>query len=237
MASAKPSRPTYQKISKMRLNNIADTEVVSQRTGFSIFELPEADFSKILPHANHFRPSKNNTYIKEEIDAIAELVHNKQQKSFTIVLEEGEEMNEHAANTFLKTLEEPGENVHFVFLVHNISKVLATIKSRAQCYYLPPEIKITEAPKIDMDLLGTAKKYLTCTPQDLPKFCDQIAKDKTDARGKAIAIVDAAIQLAYKSYFVTKQPKYLDRLDSLLQTYEAIQAGGHIKLQLINGML
>lgn len=221
----------------MRLNNTVDAETISQKTGFSIFEFPEADFATILPHANHFRPEEKKVYTKEEIDAIAELVHSKQQSSFTIVLENGEEMNEHAANTFLKTLEEPGENVHFVFLVRNISKVLPTIKSRAQNYYLPPEIKIAEAPKIEPDLLNAAKKYLTCTPQDLPKFCDQIAKAKPDARGKAIDIIDAAIQLAYKSYFVTAQTKYIDRLDSLLQASEALRAGGHIKLQLIAGML
>lgn len=221
----------------MRLDKTSDISAISQKTGFSIFEFPETDFADILPRANHFRPNEKSMYTKEEIDAIAGLVHGKQQESLTIVLEYGEEMNEHAANTFLKTLEEPGENVHFVFLVRNISKVLPTIKSRAQKYYLAPESKIADAPKIEKELLDTAKKYLTCAPQDLPKFCDQIAKEKNDARSKAIAIVDAAIQLAYKSYFITTQPKYLDRLSSLLQASEALKSGGHIKLQLINGML
>ena len=164
-------------------------------------------------------------------------MHNKQQESFVIVLENGEEMNDSAANTFLKTLEEPGDNVHFVFLVRNASKILPTIKSRAQNYYIATEAKITDAPKIDKELLNLAKSYLTCKPQDLPKFCEQISKEKTDARGKAIAMTDAAIQLAYKSYFVTSQQKYLDRLNSLLQANEALRGGGHIKLQLMAGML
>ena len=221
----------------MRLDKQSDIDKISQKTGFSIFELSEVDFSTILPHTNHFRPNDKGIYTKEEIDSIAKLVHNKQQESFVIVLENGEEMNDSAANTFLKTLEEPGDNVHFVFLVRNASKILPTIKSRAQNYYIATEAKITDAPKIDKELLNLAKSYLTCKPQDLPKFCEQISKEKTDARGKAIAMTDAAIQLAYKSYFVTGQLKYLDRLNSLLQANEALRGGGHIKLQLMAGML
>ena len=138
----------------MRLDKQSDIDKISQKTGFSIFELPEVDFSTILPHAHHFRPNDKGIYTKEEIDSIAKLVHNKQQESFVIVLENGEEMNDSAANTFLKTLEEPGDNVHFVFLVRNASKILPTIKSRAQNYYIATEAKITDAPKIDKELLN-----------------------------------------------------------------------------------
>ena len=220
----------------MRLDSADNIASISQKTGFTIFELPEADFTEILPKANHFRPEKD-AYTKPEIDTISKLVHSKQDNSLTIVLENGEEMNEAAANTFLKTLEEPGNNVHFVFLVRNINKILPTIKSRAQSYYLATAVKITAAPNIDPELLKTAKEYLTCTPQNLPKLCEKIAKDKNDARSKAIATVDAAIQLAYKSYFVTGQVKYLEKLDSLLKASEALKSNGHIKLQLIAGML
>ncbi len=221
----------------MRLDSIESTKQISQKTGFSIFEFPEEDFATILPKANHFKPVDKDFYTKDVIDEISALVHTKQSESLVIVLEDGENMNDAAANTFLKTLEEPGENVHFVFLVRNAAKILPTIKSRAQNYYLANKTKITEAPNVDPELLATAKKYITCTPQDLPKFCEKIAKEKKDARSKAIAIVDAAIQLVYKSYFITGQNKYLDRLESLLQASEALRANGHIKLQLISGML
>ncbi|MBP5656223.1 hypothetical protein J6X15_01410 [Candidatus Saccharibacteria bacterium] len=220
----------------MRLDSPENLDHISQKSGFTIFELPETDFAQILPNANHFRPEKE-FFTKPEIDDISSLVRTKQTSALTIVLENGENMNDAAANTFLKTLEEPGENIHFVFLVRNINKILPTIKSRAQNYYVVPETQITAAPNIDPELLKTAKEYITCTPKSLPKFCDKIAKDKTDARSKAIAVVDAAIQLVYKSYFVTGQSKYLDRLDNLLKTSEALKANGHIKLQLIAGML
>jgi len=164
-------------------------------------------------------------------------VHTKQKESLIIVLENAEDMNEAAANTFLKTLEEPGENVHFVFLVKNSSKIMRTIKSRAQSYCQVRSTKLTEAPNIDDGALNLAKQYLACTQQQLPKFCDKVAKEKKDAREKAITLVDAAIQISYRSYFITKQAKYLEKLESLLKASDNIKAGGHIKLQLIAAML
>ena len=221
----------------MQLSEDADLSRISQKTGFSIFELPDADFAAVLPKAYHFKPSEKAFYTKSDIDAISALVHTKQSESLIIVLEDGEEMNEAAANTFLKTLEEPGENVHFVFLVRNSSKILPTIKSRAQRYYQVRSAKLTEAPNVPKDILDLAKQYLTCPQQNLPKFCEKIAKDKDNARDKAIKLVDATIQLAYKSYFITKQTKYLDKLESLLTASDNLKAGGHIKLQLIVAMI
>ena len=125
----------------MHLNSIDDISRISQKTGFSIFELPTENFDAILPKAHHFKPVDKDFYTKEVIDEISALVHTKQSKSLIIVLENGENMNDSAANTFLKTLEEPGENVHFVFLVQNSAKILPTIKSRAQNYYFIPTTK------------------------------------------------------------------------------------------------
>ena len=221
----------------MQLSEDADIAHISEKTGFTIFELPDVDFATILPKAYHFRPSEKDFYTKPDIDAVSALVHTKQSDTLTIVLENGEEMNDSAANTFLKTLEEPGEKVHFVFLVRNYSKILPTIKSRAQSYYQVRTVKLTEAPSVSKNMLDLAKQYLTCPSQNLPKFCDKIAKEKKDARSKAIELVDATIQLAYKSYFITKQAKYLDKLENLLKASDNLKAGGHIKLQLIASML
>lgn len=49
-----------------------------------------------------------------------------------IVIDYAERMGSQAQNAFLKLLEEPGMNTHFMLLTHDISKILPTIKSRAQ---------------------------------------------------------------------------------------------------------
>ena len=221
----------------MQLSSDSEVEKISQKTNFAIIELPESSFDLILPKASHFEPNEKGIYSKDDIDNISSLVHSKQTDELTLVLENAEKMNESAANTFLKTLEEPGDRVHFIFLVKNASEILPTIKSRAQNYYLPKIDKINNPPQVSPEILDLAKKYISCKPKDLPKFCDTIAKDKKDARAKALAVVDASIQLVYKSYFITSNQQFIDKLNNLLETYDAIRSNGHIKLQLIAGMV
>ncbi len=221
----------------MQLNNLETIPTVATKAGFAIFEIPEGDFADILPKAFHAKPNDKGIYAKEDIDNLSELVHSKQTSDLVIVLENAETMNESAANTFLKTLEEPGEHVHFVFLVRSDAEILPTIKSRAHNYYLPKHTKIADKPNFDAEIMALAKKYIGATPEQLPKIAADIAKDKNDARGKAIKVVDAAIQLLYKSYFVTGNATFLTKLDKLLAVSEALNANGHIKLQLVAGML
>ena len=221
----------------MQLNNLETIPTVATKAGFAIFEIPEGDFADILPKAFHAKPNDKGIYAKEDIDNLSELVHSKQTSDLVIVLENAETMNESAANTFLKTLEEPGEHVHFVFLVRSDAEILPTIKSRAHNYYLPKHTKIADKPSFDAEIMALAKKYIGATPEQLPKIAADIAKDKNDARGKAIKVVDAAIQLLYKSYFVTGNATFLTKLDKLLAVSEALNANGHIKLQLVAGML
>ena len=49
-----------------------------------------------------------------------------------VIIDDADTMNKNAANALLKTLEEPGEGVHIVLIVHNISKILPTIISRCR---------------------------------------------------------------------------------------------------------
>lgn len=221
----------------MQLSSIDTIPQVANKAGFAIFDIPDGDFSEILPKCYHAKPNDKGIYAKEEIDQIAKLTQSKQQSDFTIVIENAEVMNLAAANTFLKTLEEPGDNIHFVFLVRNSSNLLPTIKSRAHNYYIKSATKISDAPDFDADTITLAKKYIAATPQQLPKIAADITKTKDDSREKAQRVVDAAIQLMYKSYFVTGNAQFLNKLDNLLKTQEALSANGHIKLQLVANML
>ena len=221
----------------MQLNNDINLSQVSLKTGFAIFELPETDYSQILTKAMHFKPNEKGIYAKDDIDNISELVHGKQNDDLIIVLEDADKMNEPAANTFLKTLEEPNDHVHFVFLVRNSRKILPTIKSRAHNYYMPQNTKTNDEPQIDKKIMDIAKSYITCKEKDLPDFCDKHFKGKEDARDKALIVLNAAIQTLYKTYFITGDKKWLAKLDKLLKAYDAINAKGHIKLQMMAGML
>ena len=221
----------------MQLNNLDNIDNISQKTGFAIFEIPEGNFAELLPKAIHAKPNEKGYYSVEEIREVMGYVQNKQESDLTIVFEDAETINTNGINAFLKNLEEPNDFIHFVFLVHSTVNLLPTVLSRAHCYYLPHVSKISDAPDIDPDILALAKRYISATPQQLPKIASDIAKDKNDARAKSINVVDAAIQLLYKSYFLTGNPSFLNKLDNLLKTQEALKANGHIKLQLVANML
>lgn len=54
-----------------------------------------------------------------------------------VVIEAAELMNINAANSLLKSLEEPAKNTHLLLLTHQNSKLLPTIRSRCQQLRLP----------------------------------------------------------------------------------------------------
>jgi DNA polymerase-3 subunit delta' len=49
-----------------------------------------------------------------------------------VIIDDADTMNANSANALLKTLEEPGQGVHLILIVHNISKMLPTIVSRCR---------------------------------------------------------------------------------------------------------
>lgn len=217
----------------MQLNNLDNLPQIAQKAGFAIFEIPEGNFAELLPKAIHAQPNANGYYSVDEIREILNYTRGKQNEDLIIVFEDAETINLNGINAFLKNLEEPNEHTHFVFLVRSTANLLPTVLSRAHNYYLPHISKISDAPNIDPDILTLAKKYIAATPQQLPKIATEIAKDKHDARAKALGVVDAAIQLLYKSYFLTGNSAFLTKLDGLLQAQTALKANGHIKLQLV----
>jgi len=75
-----------------------------------------------------------------------------------IVIDYAERMGIQAQNAFLKLLEEPGVNTHFILLTHAITKLLPTIRSRVQTIEVKPitaqqsgqlldELSVTDAKK------------------------------------------------------------------------------------------
>lgn len=221
----------------MQLKSTENIPNIVKKSGFAIFEIPEGDFAEILPNCYHARFEKT-AFSKEELDSIAHMTQNKQTEDFIMVLENAEHMTPSAANTFLKTLEQPGENVHFVFLVRSAANILPTIKSRAHNYFVPSFSKISAAPDFAPEIMALAKKYIAATPQQLPKLATEIAgKDSKKARERAAQVIDAAIQILYKSYFMTGNSSFLKKLDNLLAINAALDANGHLKLQLVANML
>lgn len=224
----------------MQLNSLEEISTISAKNNFSIFELPlGANFSEILPASVHIKPDEDkNTIDITKIRELSTIAQAKQTRDFYIVIDNAETMNANAANAFLKALEEPNDKLHFVFLSNNTSQILPTIKSRANNYYLVNETKISDAPNYDEATMSLAKQYLSATKANLPDLADKISKlNKESSRQGALKVLECAIELAYKSYFLTGNAQFLQKLEKLIGTSDNIAANGHVKLQLIAGML
>ena len=155
---------------------------------------------------------------------------------FFVVLN-AETMNEAAQNAFLKNLEEPKLCHHFILVTKTPSILLPTILSRAQIFYLKEPNQLNKPVEANEKIKNLAKQLIAADTKQLIALSNDLAKKKDNPSGYALEIVGTAIEILYKSYFLTNQPKFLKKLSHLLSLYENLQKNGHIKLHIIADML
>ena len=142
-------------------------------------------------------------------------------------------MGEDAANAFLKNLEEPGEKVHFILITSQPSKLLPTILSRSAIYFLRGNSLLENELSVDKSKKDLAKRLMVAKPGDLVSLAEEITKKKDGVRGYTLEILAAAIEMLYKSYFITKKDVFVKKIPKFLTAYENIEKNGHIKLHLV----
>lgn len=208
---------------------------IAEKTGFSIFVVPEE--VKISGKNCFFlRPDEDKKKISiEAVREFTSLTLSKQTSDQFFVVEKPETMNPEAANAFLKNLEEPKEKYHFVFLTENPTALLPTILSRAQVYFLRKKVDFDAPLNCSEETKTFAKRLMVARERDLPLLAKEIA-DKKD-RNFALEVIKTAIELSYKTFFLTKNEKFLLKMPNLLELYENIAANGHIKLHFVADML
>lgn len=208
---------------------------IAKKTGFSIFVVdPNLD----LKLKNSFCLSPDEKTKKINVEAVRDFTSmtlSKQSSDQFFIVREPETMNTEAANAFLKNLEEPKENYHFVFLTKNPTALLPTVLSRAQLYLLKQNQDFTSKIEVSEEVKNLAKRLMTARDRDLPGLAKEIATKKD--RVFALEIVSTAIEMSYKTFFLTSDPKFLKKLPNLLELYENIAANGHIKLHFVADML
>jgi DNA polymerase III delta' subunit len=81
-----------------------------------------------------------------------------------VIIDSAEQMNVNSSNALLKTLEEPGDNIHIILICHNLSKLLPTIISRCRQFRFNPlnkneitQVIQQDSTKVDID------KYINFT--------------------------------------------------------------------------
>ncbi len=223
----------------MFFEDIKEIPEIAKRVSCSIFAVsPDTDL-KIKP-AIFLRPDeskKTELITVEQIRDFCSLASMKETEDKFFVITPANAMNEAAENAFLKTFEEPKPHCHFVLLTENPSALLPTILSRANVYYLRRRGYLETPPTGDERIMQLAKKMIAAKPTDLIKLAEEISKDKKQPRVLAMSVLGMAIEILYKSYFKTKNTKFLAKIENFITAYENLEANGHIKLHLVADLL
>jgi DNA polymerase-3 subunit delta' len=171
-----------------------------------ISQLKHPDIKFIIPEAKSWNPQDiqkkyqlkaENPYSRIEytgttsisIDKIRDLKneakytpYEAQKKVF--ILTEAEKMTRESANSFLKLLEEPPDNLIIILINNSLSTLLDTIKSRCQMVYFPPlsfEEALTVVNKF-RDISDNERKIVRITQGNLKNIFDILNQDIDDRR-------------------------------------------------------
>ncbi len=92
----------------------------------------------------------------DAIRTLFDLTRTKDSGKRVIIIDYAERMTHQAQNAFLKLLEEPGKDVHFILVSNSVSKLLPTIMSRTEVITIRP---ITEEQSVKLlDSLNLSDK-------------------------------------------------------------------------------
>lgn len=216
----------------MFFEKVSEIFEIALKTGTAVFVVPK-DMTVELKNAIVLRPEEKSVITIEQVRGVIGKISTRQTHDVFVLIRPADTMSEAAANAFLKSLEEPNEKVHFVLVTDSPSRILPTILSRAGVYFLRDtqfsEEKI-EASEKDKAL---AKKLLVAKPSEMVDVVEEICKKKDGVRAYAMEILRVAIEMLYKSYFLTKKETFIHKLPKFLQAYENVAKNGHVKLQII----
>lgn len=221
----------------MFFDQIKQIPTIAQNTNCVIFVAPPTITENLqLPHPLFLRPDaskKTEVITVEQLRDFISLTNNRETSERYFIITPADTLNIAAQNAFLKTFEEPKPHYHFLLFTEQPKALLPTILSRAPIFYLKQTNRLDSAPQASPDTLTLAKKLIAASPEQLPLLATDLIKTKNQPRQQALEVIATTIELLYKSYFKTQNPKFLSKLNNYLQLYKNLQQGGHIKLHLV----
>lgn len=215
----------------MFFDEVQQIQEIAKRAGAALFVVPD-DLEINLPRALVLKPEEKATITIEQMRELLVKTELKQTEDLFVVIRPAEKLGLEAANAFLKTLEEPGDKVHFVLVTSRPSMLLPTILSRVMVYYL--RINDDGLIHVDDKVKDVAKQLLVAKGADLANIAEKISKKKEAPRAYALSIVGTAVEMLYKSYYLTGKDVFLKKLPKFLELYDNLNRNGHIKLHIVS---
>lgn len=218
----------------MFFEDVSQVQEIAGKCGTAVFVVPD-EFQVEIPQALVLQPEEKTVITIEQVREMMARLELKQTKDVYVVIRPAEKLQLEAANAFLKSLEEPGDKVHYVLITSKPSMLLSTILSRASLYYL--RVQDDGSIHADDKVKDLAKRLMVARPADLPSLADEIAKKKDGTRAYALEVVGTAIEMLYKSYFITNKDVFVRKLPKFLALYEHLMQNGHVKLQIVASLI
>ncbi len=214
----------------MFFDKIEDVAEIASRCGTSIFIMPKSQ-SVEIKNAIVLQPEGKTVITIEQVRSVINRLSVKQYNNQFIIIRPAELLQLEAANALLKSLEEPGDKVHFILITDTPSRILPTILSRASLFILKNHDwdKIEASDKVK-DL---AKKLMVAKGANLVDVAEEICKKKEGIRAHAMEIFGVTIEMMYKTYLLNHKKVFVERLPKFLQAYEGISRNGNVKLQIV----
>lgn len=174
-----------------------------------------------------------------------------------VIVPNAHTMTLQASNAFLKTLEEPPKNVHFILTTHNASQLYTTIQSRSQIIHLTPlhndkilDLLTAQFPEKKTELatfhhqypdliylIATQPDILTESYYDIPdintttdafRISSELAQNKTLAKTHCMLWIYSL----WKRYTTHPSPQLLARINALITFYHNCDSNLNLKLHL-----
>ena len=215
----------------MYFDSIEKILEISSKVSCAIFVVPDEEKIEIK-NALIVSPEKKTTISVEQIREVISSVTTRQTRDQYIIIRPANKMTEVAANAFLKNLEEPNGKIHFCLVTKHPSKLLPTILSRAAIYFLRSKQDFSKVSGDEKEKV-LAKRMMAAVPRDLVLIAEEVSAKKSGAREYALRVVGLAIEMLYKSYFVTNKEVFVQKLPKFLALYENLERNGHIKLHIV----
>jgi DNA polymerase III delta prime subunit len=130
--------PASAQMLRVRTANLPQSLLLSGETGVGLYTVASRFFAMpviatIFPRAaNGDIDATNGTIGVEAIRGLYDQTRTKQTRSVMVLIDDADKMSRGAQAAFLKLLEEPNPNIHFVLTSHTPKRLLPTILSRVQ---------------------------------------------------------------------------------------------------------
>lgn len=263
--------PTSQKLFDGVLEDLPQSLLISGPSGIGfsgviqyISEKLHTSLQVVLPEKDDKVDLEKGTISVDSIRRLYDMTKTVETAKRIIVIDYAEKMGIPAQNAFLKLLEEPGINTHFILLSHQASRLLPTILSRAQQFDLLPitdsqtnalldQLKVTDKQKrsqiqfiasglpAEIHRLLADDTYFESRAQivrDSRTLLQGTAYDRVvlaqrykDSRDNSLVLLQDALKLVELNIQQGKT-ELIPTIDTLINSYELIEANGNIRLQL-----